>query len=64
MNSALVNLVEGVAQRVADNKVTATDGQAFLKRLVHGPVAAFAVKLTPNPFDDLALEFLKAVIPE
>ena len=64
MNSSLLDLVENVAKQVSANKVSAGNGQAFLKRIIHGPALALVVKLTPNPLDDLALEFFKSVIPK
>ncbi|AMV27583.1 hypothetical protein VT84_24490 [Gemmata sp. SH-PL17] len=64
MNSSVLDLIEKVAARVADGKLSATDGSAFLRRLVHGPALAFVVKWTATPLDDLALELFKSLIPE
>ncbi len=63
MNSAVLDLVEKVAARVKAGNLTAGDGAAFIRRVVHGPALAFVVKLTPTPLDDLALELFQAIIP-
>ena len=64
MNSAILDLIEKVAARVAEGKLAASDGSAFLRRLIHGPALAFVVKWTATPLDDLALELFKSLIPE
>ncbi len=63
MNSALLDLVEKVAARVQAGQVASADGQAFIRRLIHGPALAFVVKATPTPLDDLALELFKTLLP-
>jgi hypothetical protein len=63
MGSALLDLVEGIASRVAENKLGEGEGAELLKRIVHGPALAFLVKATPTPVDDLVLDLLQAVIP-
>ncbi len=63
MKSALLDLAEGIAKRVAEKKLAEGEGLALLKRLVHGPVVGLIVKATPTPVDDLVLEFFKAVVP-
>lgn len=35
----------------------------LVRRLVHSPLADLAVKQTPTPSDDLALELLRAMFP-
>jgi hypothetical protein len=63
VNSPLLNLVEGIAKKIEEKTVSATDGKTLWKRLIHGPVLSTVVKLTPTPVDDLVLEFLKNAIP-
>jgi hypothetical protein len=64
VNSPLLNLVEGIAKKIEEKAVSAADGKTLLKRLIHGPVLATVVKLTPTPVDDLVLEFLKTALPQ
>jgi hypothetical protein len=63
LNSLLLNLVEGIAKKIEEKAVSATDGKTLLKRLIHGPILNTVVKLTPTPVDDLVLEFPKTAIP-
>lgn len=64
MNSAVLDLVEKVAAKVKAGQVTSDGGQAFLRRIIHGPALAFVVKLTPTPLDDIALELFQTLIPQ
>lgn len=63
MNSALLDVMDKLAARVADGRVSEADAGAFVRRVLHGPALALVVRLTPTPLDDLALEFLRAAIP-
>lgn len=60
----------GLLERLEDavrDATTAGKGEvevgAALKRLIHSPVTALLVKLTPNPADDAALELLRSLFP-
>lgn len=63
MNSALLDTMEKLAQRVKSGQIKEADAGAFIRRLVNSPAVALLVKLTPNPVDDIALEFLKGLFP-
>lgn len=64
MNSKVLDLIDKLAERVKDGKVSRDDAGGFLRRLIHGPALALVVQLTPTPLDDLALEFLRGAIPK
>lgn len=53
----LENLLKGL------NGTNEAEIGATLKRLIHSPVVALLVKLSPNKADDAALELLKGLFP-
>lgn len=63
VRSAVMDLVEGVARKVSEGKLSEADAAGFLRRALHGPIIEFAVRLTPTPLDDLALEFARTLFP-
>jgi hypothetical protein len=63
VNSPLLNLLERTAGRVKSGQMAPSDAAQFLRRVIHGALLEGIVKDTPNPFDDLLLDWLRSVIP-
>ena len=63
VNSVLLDALERLTDRVKSGKLTEASATAFVRRLVNSPAVALLVKMTPNPVDDVALEFLKGLFP-
>lgn len=59
----LLDRIQAALDAARAKGASEADIAAVLRRVIHGPLAAVLVKLTPNPIDDMVLEVLKALFP-
>jgi hypothetical protein len=61
--SALFARLEAVVERMRKSGAADAELASALRRLVHSPLVAVAVRMTPNKVDDFALAVLKELFP-
>ena len=59
----MLEKIEAAIERLKAKGATEAEIGAVLRKLIHGPLVALLVSLTPNKADDAALELLKALFP-
>lgn len=59
----LLALMRRWAGDVGTNPSAALELPNWVRKIIHGPALAALVKATTTPYDDVALEFLKSLVP-
>lgn len=59
----ILERLQELLKRLQEGGIGQGEAGKIIQRLIHGPLVALLVKLSPNKVDDMILDTLKAIIP-
>lgn len=59
----MLSRLEELLKKLRSGGVADGEARTVIARLIHSPVTALLVQLTPNKADDAVLEILKSLVP-